>query len=302
MVDGLMVEMKPSLSPEERIRFESLTERAFRAVEPTLLQLVPGDSLDVVRDGLATETVEVGGIRKSIAFGDGWIPALSGGVRGAQSGIGRYRGRDRQFVYGSHAFGYLSQEIKLMPLYELVVRGRIVEEPDLAQFTDSDDAGWAYRERIRFRDLEVAALRSISSQPKLTRGGALAGSAPLGALVPFLALGNATRGEFEETQKRLAAVSEGTAVYDVINALGGSYVTTDYGETYFVLMGGYLNWRPVVPWEETTLEGSFIIWPFGFMEDGKPVGRLAVIYRNHALLRVVPYSEDRDELRRHFHE
>ena len=115
----------------------TLTEEAFNRAKPKLNALKPGDPL-------TAETVGWEYVEYLPGFGgspraDGWIPTLSGGHAGARYGIGRFMARDANFVYGAHAFGYLSHDdIKINPRYSLIVRGRIIGESEY----DVPDGTW----------------------------------------------------------------------------------------------------------------------------------------------------------------
>jgi hypothetical protein len=55
-------------------------------------------------------------------------------------------------------------------------------------------------------------------------------------------------------------------------------------------MDGLLKYTGENIISKPTPDGIYIVWPFGYVEDGKEVPKMAVIIRNGQLQKVVPYS------------
>jgi hypothetical protein len=57
-------------------------------------------------------------------------------------------------------------------------------------------------------------------------------------------------------------------------------------------MKGYANYYGDPRWQLATKDAIYDVWPFGFLEEGKEVMKLSVIFRNGKLQRIVPYEPE----------
>jgi hypothetical protein len=101
-----------------------------------------------------------------------------------------------------------------------------------------------------------------------------------------------TKASFEDAEAQLKQMQTGTDIWDMIHQLKGTFLTTNFGGGYVLLMKGYANYDSDKRWQLATERGVYEVWPFGYVERDKEVLKLSVIFRNGKLQRVVPYEPE----------
>jgi len=74
-------------------------------------------------------------------------------------------------------------------------------------------------------------------------------------------------------------------------------MTPDSGIKYHILADGFLGGA----WVKLTPNGFFVVMRFGYIEDNKEVPKLALIFKNNKVHKLVPHAS-REELQRYFTE
>jgi hypothetical protein len=295
------------------LRQESLSAEAFRRAEARLLKLATGDLLNP--DNMLWRFFKATGPpgEMLMAEGDGWFGALSGGLRGA-FGLGEVYARTQAAVRGQHVFGWvpgireghLMLHAPFLPVYLLQTEARIIDELEYARLEKLRRQGigrfrWPGSDRDSyFADLRVLGVRRLPSADLLGAGPddeiglrripdrdveqSLSGMMDVYSQASFL-----------EAKQALQGFAPGTNEWEICARLNASWLTGfgerwDYGTGYARLMKGYANYDKDRKWSKSTADAVYQVWPFGFVEDEREVFKLAVIFRNGELLRVVPYA------------
>jgi hypothetical protein len=76
----------------------------------------------------------------------------------------------------------------------------------------------------------------------------------------------------------------------MVHQLGGFFSTENSGQAYVIFMKGFANSYGDPRWQLATESDIYEVWPFGYLEEGKEVMKLSVIFRNGKLQRIVPYE------------
>ena len=280
---------------------ESLSMSAYKRVLPRLTALKPGDNIGSKIDWKLFKLKERGKTT-SIAVADGWVAPLSDGSSGGAFGLGRITGRSGDMLFGEHVFGYLLGGSTLIPQYAVATQATLIHPEE---YTDlmrkhSRNIGWADMPRddlfpnTQFKGVTVKDVHRLDIYEgeeiegvKLEKAGTLAD-----VIRSFT-----TRERFENAEKRLKSLIPGTDYWEVIRALNGIYMTPDSGIKYLMLADGHLggSWSKLIP------NGYFLVMSFGYIEDNKEVPKLALIFKNSKVHKLVAHAS-REELQRYFQE
>ena len=279
---------------------ESLSVSAYKRVLPHLTALEPGDNIGSKIDWHHFKLQE-GGKTTRIGVADGWVAPLSGDFLGGLFGNGRISGRSGNLVFGEHVFGYLFSGATLVPQYVVMTQATLVTPEEYTQLVEkgTHNIGWADMPRdslprTQFKNITVKEVRHLDIYEdedfegvKLEKAGTLAD-----VIRSFT-----TRERFENAEKRLKSLIPGTDHWEVIKALNGIYMTTDSGIKYLMLTDGHLggSWGKLIP------SGYFHVMSFGYIEDNKEVPKLALIFKNNKVHKLVAHAS-REELQRYFQE
>ncbi len=279
---------------------EMLSREAYEKIEPLLLKLKPGDSLDAT--GLewpVHEMMQGNQLIGLIVQSDGWIGALSGGIPGAFYKFGAYTGRSGDTLYGEHVFGYLIGNMTLVPKCVVRTQTTIILQNEYKELQEkkTPGIGWSWTPGMKdtktfFKDLKVAEVRPLNL--KMPDDQALQiGDKPI--TVASYKEKYLSPQAFQLIKNKLDALQKGTGTIETVASLGGVITTRDPGE-FVVLFGinGFLNTSDTYRWSTMTPQGVFMVWGFGYLDDGKEIPKLALIFKNGKLLKVVDYTSRED--------
>jgi hypothetical protein len=293
----------PALELRQTEFLKGANRNAFERVEPTLRGLRAGQPMD--ETGLRWSANEVvsntGKPIGMIVWGDGWIPALSGGVTGALSKFGAVSGRDGDVIYGQHVYGFVWGGMDVMPKYVVTTEAELCgqEEFDRLSAAHARNIGRlevADNGQIYFKNLRIAGVRETDF--------------PEPSAIAPLHLEQLTSStyrrfylspeSFHATEPQLKQLAPGMPMLEVVRSLGGVLVSA-YGGERIVFMGmrGFLNVSSRYQWARWRADGLFDVWPFGYLEGRREVPKLAVLFKNGSVVKVVPYSA-RAELEKQF--
>lgn len=73
------------------------------------------------------------------------------------------------------------------------------------------------------------------------------------------------------------------------------------GEMIVLYMPGLLNYKGEFRWAEMRRDGLFVIWPFGYVERDKEIPKLALIFKNGKVYKIIPY-ESKEALKQYLSE
>jgi len=293
----------PALELRQTEFLKGANREAFERIEPTLRRLRAGQPMEDT--GLRWSANEVvsntGQPIGVIVWGDGWLPALSGGVTGALSKFGALSGLAGDVIYGQHVYGYVWGGMNLAPKYVVATEADLCgrEEYDRLSEEHARNIGQVEgddRAPLYFKNLRIESVRDTGfpEQP-------ISSPLHLGQLTSsdyrraYLAAE-----EFHAVEPQLAALKRGTPMLEVVRSLGGVLIST-YGGERVVIMGmkGLLNDSSRYQWSRMTRDGLFVVWPFGYLDGEREVPKLALVFRNGTVFKVVPYGT-REELEKHF--
>lgn len=286
---------------KREVILRAAAQEAFKQAEPLLLKLKPGDLVD--ETGLTWPVHNINQADKiigQVTYSNGWIECMSGGVSQAFYKFGALYGRSRQTVYGMHVFGYVTDDFNIVPRYLLKTQATIIRpsEYDRLEKSKTPNIGWTwtpgkntktYLKSIKVK--EVQALDFTEPAPALGEG----------INIDSYINSYLTPDKFREAKKELKQLEKGFGLMEVIKALGGALVMKPTGEDFMVLnIKGFLNLTDEYRgWSKSTPDGVFTVWGFGYAEGGEEIAKLALIFRNAEVFKVVPYGT-RKELEKYF--
>jgi len=270
--------------PRQQLTMDSLTVAAYERVVPRLSELRAGDRITskielnlfpILERGKKTDAV--------VAVSDGWVGALSGGTLGAATGFGGFVGQTGDVLLGEHLFGYLFERGMLVPQYVVAMQATVISADEFRRRKDKADGLVFARDKTRlyFKDLSVVGIRKLKFMgPDKLEGGYRIGE-------PASARSFVTIERFKEAEKKLQSLTPGTDFWGALFALNMSIATFDSGVTFRAwLADGYLGQA----WQKLTPRGNFEVFRFGYLEGDQEIPRLALIFKNHRVHRLVPHG------------
>jgi hypothetical protein len=293
----------PALELKQTEFLKGAKREAFERAEPVLRGLHAGQPMD--ETGLRWSVNEIlsnrGALIGVIAWGDGWIPSLSGGVPGALMKFGALAGRDGRVIYGQHVYGFVWGGMNVVPKYIVTTEAELCDQAEYDRLAAThvgnigrlDGEGGA---PLYFEHLRIAAVRATGFPDPPT-------SSPLTLeRVTSSSYHRSYLGQnsFQAVEPMLAALKPGTPMLEVVHSLGGVLVST-YGGEQIVIMGmkGFLNVSSRYRWVRFRPDGFFAVWPFGYLDGDREIPKVAVLFKNGSLFKVVPYGT-REELEQQF--
>jgi hypothetical protein len=290
-------------SVRQEKNIESLSASAYKRVLPRLVALKPGDNIDSQVEWRFFKTTKQGRTIDTYAVADGWVAPLSGGNLGAL-GLGRVRGRSGDMLFGEHVFGYLWGGVTLVPQYAVVTQATLIlpNEYDDLMKKQSPQLGWADMPRdnlspkTQFKNATVKEVRRLNfSEPDLLEVGVEVEEEKVTLADTIRRI--TARERFEAAVTRLESLEPGTEFWEAIRALDMIYLTPDSGIKYHIIGDGFLggSWTKLMP------NGFFAVMRFGYIEDNKEVPKLALIFKNNKVHKLVPHAS-REALQRYFKE
>jgi len=293
----------PALELKQTEFLKGANREAFERVEPTLRQLRAGQPMDdtALRWSANEILSNTGTLIGVIAWGDGWIPSLSGGVTGALTKFGTLSGRAGNVIYGQHVYGFVRGGMNVVPKYVVTTQAELCEREEYDRLSAGHAANIGRIDgeegaKLYFKNLRIAGVRATDF-PEPPESSPLHLEQLTSSTYRRAYLGPE---QFQSVEPQLLQLKPGTPLLEVVRSLGGVLVST-YGGEQVVMMGmkGFLNVTRRHRWSRLTPEGLFAVWPFGYLEGEREVPKLAVLFKNGALFKVVPYGS-REELEKQF--
>ena len=278
---------------KEREIGPTLTRQSFERIEPVLRNIHTGQTLDST--GLAWPVREIKSGNKLvglIASSDGWAGSLSGNVTGAFSKLGEPVGLKKDQLYGQHIYGYIVEPALFVPRYALQTISTVIDEKEYETLSKSqaEGIGWTFapgggKKKIYFKDLKVFQVKELYKSEE-----APAGLQKGESVSPSEAASFFSKARYERTANKIGTLSPGLDIFSVIKSLNGSFVVQFGGASHILFMDGFLKYTGENIISNTTSDGIYIVWPFGYVEGGKEVPKTAIIFKNGLIQKVVPYS------------
>ena len=214
--------------------------------------------------------------------------------------LGRPVGIEGNSICGQHVFGYVYGNVTLVPKYQLRTRATIVPDTEYQELKrqgrdqDVRGASFAEGETIHFLNkVTIDEVRSLPFQepPEMAKETLAIGSTNPSQVKEDLRAVY-TKTSFEDAEAQLKRMQAGTDWWDTVQQLNGLYMTVDSGQTYTLYMKGYANYYGDPRWQLATKGAIYEVWPFAYLEEGKEVMKLSVIFRNGKLQRIAPYEPE----------
>jgi len=293
----------PALELKQTEFLKGAKREAFERAEPVLRGLRAGQPMDKTELRWSANEIlsNTGKLIGVVAWGDGWIPSLSGGVTGALSKFGALAGRDDRVIYGQHVYGFVWGDMNVVPRYVVTTEAELCDRADYERL----DAGHAGNigqingedgAPLYFKNLHIAGVRETDfPAPPASSTVHLAELTSSGYRRSYLSVE-----QFRAVEPQLEQLTPGTPLLDVVRSLGGVLVSP-YGGEQVVIMGmkGFLNVSSRYRWVRLRPDGLFAVWPFGYLDGEREIPKVAVLFKNGSLFKVVPY-DSREELEKQF--
>ena len=282
-------------------RSNSMTREALSRCEARLKDLSPGQAVSAETFGFKFYEIKGRGGKYTVAVADGWISSMSGGDVGASGGLGRYCGRDSSGVLGEHVFGYVWENSTLLPKYRVVTRAHLISQEEYTRRMKESAVGF----------IQGKAGTVYFADPVLVENNEIAGTDPAeaakqeGSKAKKIDLKSMTEemcseASYKEAQGVLDSLAAGTLLWDVPSRLGGVLLTLDFGESYSMLMKGFLNTEQSAPWTVSKPDGKYEVFNFGTVVKKKETPQRSLVSRNGRVVEVVPFAP-REELSAKLH-
>ncbi len=302
VVSGCASKQQRAIEDMKRELFaESASKDAFSRAEPLLLKLKPGDSPDATGLKWAVFPIQQGSRTVALVTkSDGWIQSMSGGIEQAYYKFGSLIGRSGDTVYGSHVFGYIWGEINLVPKYILRTEASLISQDEYKKLQASKapnigsvrDPG-VVNTQIYLRDIRVKDVQALPfTEPD--PAGITAEKTPITS--GSYSSAYLSPAAFQESELKLKQLNKGTPLMVAVKTLGGIFVMMPTGVDFTIFgMKGFLNTTSEHRWTMLRPAGVITVWGFGYVEGGKEVPKLALVFRNSEVLDIVPYTK-REEM------
>jgi hypothetical protein len=283
---------------------QTTSKEAFTRAESKIQSLKSGDSIKSTGLDWKVNPIQdrSGKVVSVIAVSDGWIGALSGNVDGALSGFGDFYGRSGNTVYGEHIFGYILNDIVLVPLYLVRTQAELIPESEFRELLNKKTANIGsvripgeMNSEIYFKDVRVDVVQKLDL-PEIESADFHFGNSITG---PEFSETFFTVARFEQAETKLRAIKPGMELFDVIKVLEGRYIAYNSGEKFVLFTDGFLKYKGEYVLERLTPDGIFTVWPFGYMEGEKEIPKVALIFKNGKVLKIMPYTS-REEVKKNF--
>ncbi len=271
------------------------SQPAYKQAEPLLLRLRPGIPVDETGLSWAVHNIRQDDkVAGQVSSSNGWVECMSGGPSQAVNKFGSFYGRSGHIAYGMHVFGYVTDSLNIVPKYLVKTQAAIILPSEYERLVGSKTAniGWTrtpgrdtktYLRGIKVK--EVQALDFKDPDPAERRVGEAIN------LDTYMAK-YLTREKFAEAEQDLKQLKKGMGLMEVIRTLGGAFVMRPSGDDFMVFgMKGFLNLTAEYrAWSTLLPGGLFSVWSFGYVEGGKEVPELALIFKNAEVFKIVNYS------------
>ena len=235
---------------------------------------------------------------------NGWVGPLS---NGGWPGLGAFVGVSERMVYGSHLYGYLHDDLILVPRYEVILRAERIDKAEYERLRENKEKVGKIRVHLAdnpslayWKNMSISEVRKLDLEELAFARAKELELSPherADAFVDF-ARSHTTRERFEKARKILETIPVGADRWKVIKALGGSFSTWNAGKSYYLAMDGFLNFEDLRI-SEVTDDGFFKVWPFGYMEQEEALPQLDIIFKNDKVFKLVPHAPE-EELRHYF--
>lgn len=274
---------------------ESLSQKAFDNVEGIVQTLKPGDAIDATGLEWRFYKIKKWSKKMTVAVADGWVGGLSGGNFGAILGLGKFTGISEYYIYGEHVFGYVWGKVNVVPRYQVRTKAARITKSEyeiLKEKKNKNIHAFAVkmdgvRTTLYFRSVHVKEVKELGRVPPI---GEVTTEAAGRKDVKEYARTFVTLQRYEGVEAKLKQSKIGTDIWNVVNAIGGKYSTYDFGRRYVLEMDGYLKphmKRTDYVWGKSSADGKFEVWPFGYLDNGSPIPKLALIFKNSKLYTIV---------------
>lgn len=296
--------------PLQQKIMESLSASAYERVVPVLSGLKAGDRITSKIKWRVFPIERQGKTVGALPIADGWVRTLSGGFpAGSEFGFGSLVGKTGDVLLGEHVFGYLLGGMgkpdvvftTLHPQYVVYTQATVIAEEEYSRLKSekADNLGWTdaqsdQRTRIYFKDVSVKETRQL----KFTRPDKYKGATLVEANITLAEWVRSfvTIERFKAAEGNLESLAPGTDFWEALFALKMVIGTLDSGITYKVWRAdGYLGQA----WQKLTPNGYFDVLRFGYVENGREIPKLALIFKNGRVHKVVPHGTQ-EEVGRHF--
>jgi len=274
------------------VRREAVSQHAFETILPVLQELKPDDSLLSIEAHLKVYREQPDTGRVPIVVIPGWISSLSGGAIGGVNLIGGVTGRSGDRIFGTHVFGYVRQEMIVVPRFLVLTEATVIGETEYSRLRAerTKGAGVAVEPgghgMLCFRDLHIRETRALSFVDELEDASVTLKPAEAGEVLEWFF----SERSFQEIEQKLRSLAPGTSFWDVLAGLGTRITTGDFGHNHTLQIRGYVS-SDRFPTQFLTREtGVYSIWPFGYVKKKRERPQLVLVFKNNQLLCVSPFT------------
>jgi hypothetical protein len=271
----------------------TLTRQSFERIDPIMKNIRPGQTMNSTGLTWSVKEINSGGkLVGLVASADGWAGSLSGNIIGAFSKLGEPVALEKGLLYGQHIYGYIMDPSLFVPRYELQTVATVIDETEYEALKKSQTKGigWTLkpggsRDRIFFKELKVFQIKELYTSAEtfthVQKGEAVSRSE---AALFF------SKERYEKAADKIRILPPGLDTFSVIKSMNGLFVAQFGGVSYILFMDGFLKYTGEYIISKTTSQGIYDIWPFGYVENGKEVPKMGLIFKNGVVQSVVPYS------------
>jgi hypothetical protein len=283
----------PIMDFKQREIGPTLTQQSFERVEPIIKNIRPGQTMDST--GLAWPVIEIKSGNKLVglvARADGWAGGLSGNLAGAFTKLGEPIALEKGRLYGQHIYGYIMAPSLFVPRYALQTVATVIDKTEYDALTKSrtEGIGWTLKaersnDKIFFKELKVFQVKELYKSAETFTGmqkGETVSRSEASLLI--------SKERYEQVADKVLTLAPGLDTFSVIKSLNGVFVAQFGGVSYILFMDGFLKYTGEYFIRKTTSQGIYDVWPFGYVENEKEVPKVALIFKNGVVHRVVPYS------------
>ena len=281
-------------------RMATLTEAAYERADTYIREWEVGSPLKHTQcQVISIPPVRRGEKEKHAAFCDGWVGPLSGNNPfglGAPVGNG-YAEDGAKLVFGVHVFGYVAHDSILVPRVIVNTQAQVI---DKAEYEALKAKGENVGSRpVYIKDAKIREIVRLDGTAPEYSGPPLEQTYSTPAEIAELIHSMTTKDRYEKIKTKLEAIPLESDRWQVVQALGGQFVTLNQGEDYTLFMDGflYMHGNDFYVLHDTS-DGIFKVWPFGYTTADATIPELDLIFKNDKLFKVIPHVS-REELAGH---
>lgn len=288
----------PTLQAKKEGVQKTLTKDAYLRIEPVLKGLRPDEPMH--ETGLKFPVYPIRQGKKVIglaALSDGWAGDLSGDSGGALCGLGAVTGHQQGSIQGDHVYGYVIDPGLFVLRYLVQTKADVISQSEYEslQKSKAPDIGWIFEpggkgEKIFLKGIRIRGTKDLYFSEQDYKGVHRGPESSVKSITAELY----TKKRYEDVAEELTKLPVGTEYFSIYQKLKPTIIANNGGVTFTFYMKGFLNYKGQYRFSKMTPKAFYSVWPFGYVEEDKEVPKLALLFKNGALLEAVPYTSRAD--------